>query len=180
MVKTSEFPSGYPGGIVQLNRSVFVALSVAAALAGAGSAAAQSADRLGRLVVTVVDQTQAVLPDATVSVTAQREGAPVPPAKATTSKVGVAVFENLEPGRYTIQAEFPGFEPAAIRDVRVRPGDNRRTLILQLPRRDEAVTVTRDKQSVGDGSARARPSARSSRASRSSRCPTIPTRWKRC
>ncbi len=147
MVKTSEFPSGYPGGIVQLNRSVFVALSVAAALAGAGSAAAQSADRLGRLVVTVVDQTQAVLPDATVSVTAQREGAPVPPAKATTSKVGVAVFENLDPGRYTIQAEFPGFEPAAIRDVRVRPGDNRRTVVLQLPRRDEEVTVARDKQS---------------------------------
>jgi len=130
---------------VQFKRFVIAALFVAAALAGAGPAAAQSADRHGRLVVTVVDQTQAVLPDATVSVTVQREGAV--PATVNTSKVGVAVFENLEQGRYTIQAEFPGFEPATIRDVRVRPGDNRRTVTLQLPRRDEEVTVARDKQS---------------------------------
>ena len=126
---------------------VTVVLFVVATLATAWPAAAQSADRLARLVVTVADQTQAVLPDATVTVTAQREGAGAPPATATTSRVGAAVFEGLEPGRYSIQAEFPGFEPTQVRDVRLRAGDNRRTVILQLPRRDEQVTVARDKQS---------------------------------
>ncbi|RPJ66881.1 MAG: hypothetical protein EHM24_21055 [Acidobacteria bacterium] len=133
---------------MQFKRSLSAALFAAAALAAATTpATAQSRDSLGRLVVTVADQTQAVLPDATVIVTAQREGAPVAPMTATTSKIGAAVFENLEQGRYTIQAEFQGFEPATIRDVRVRAGDNRRTVILQLPRRDEEVTVARDKQS---------------------------------
>jgi len=131
---------------VQRQRFAIAALLAAAALAAAPPAAAQPADRAGRLLVTVADQTQAVLPDATVTITAQREGAAAP-RTATTSKVGVAVFDDLAEGRYTIHAEFPGFEPATIRDVRVRPGDNRRTVILQLPRRDEEVTVARDKQS---------------------------------
>ena len=138
-----------PGVIVQLERSPVAALLVVAALAAIlatpVTAGAQSGEP-GRLVVTVADQTQSVLPNATVTLTLQREGSLTPPATAATSRVGAAVFEGLEPGRYTIQAEFPGFEPATIRDVRVRAGDNRRTVILQLPRRDEEVTVARDKQ----------------------------------
>ena len=44
--------------------------------------------------------------------------------------------------------EFPGFQTALVRDVRVRAGDNRRTITLALKKLDEDVTVTRDKQSA--------------------------------
>ena len=52
------------------------------------------------------------------------------------------------PGRYTLQVEFPGFETAVVRDVRIRTGDTRRTVLLHLAKLDEEVNVTRDKQTA--------------------------------
>jgi hypothetical protein len=105
----------------------------------------------GRLIVTVVDQTAAVLPGAVVTVagdeTATRAAAVAP---GETSEIGVATFAGLAPGRYTIQVEFPGFEPGIVRNQRVRAGaDTRQRVVLQLKRHDESVSVGRDGRTSG-------------------------------
>ena len=112
------------------------------------SAFAQTPADTGRLLVTVVDQTGGVIPNAKVTVTAQdgaANGQAIAPA--VTSGAGIAAVEKLAPGRYTIQAEFPGFETATVRDVRVRTGDVKRTVTLPIKKVAEDVTVGRDKQS---------------------------------
>ena len=58
--------------------------------------------------------------------------------------MGQALFESLVEGRYTAQAEFPGFDAAVVRDLRVRGADTRRRITLQIKKLDEAVTVNRD------------------------------------
>jgi hypothetical protein len=93
-----------------------------------------------------MDQTTAILPNAAVALEGQDQALAGVRRDARTSGYGVAVFDDLEPGRYSIRAEFPGFQAAVVRDVRVRAGDTRRTVTLQLQKLDEDVTVTRDKQ----------------------------------
>jgi len=117
------------------------------------SAQAPAPSPSGRLIVTVVDQSGGVIPNATVTVTgpgaAARDGAaraPVTPP-VVTSPAGVATVDGLAPGPYAIQAEFPGFETTVVRDVRVRTGDTRRTVTLPLKKMTEEVTVGQDKQS---------------------------------
>jgi len=113
----------------------------------ASAASAQTAPRRGRLAVTVMDQTNSVLPNALVTLAGQDESLAAVHRDSRTSGSGVVVFDDLGPGRYTIQAEFPGFQTVILRDVRVRAGDNRRTVVLPLQKHDEDVTVSRDKQS---------------------------------
>jgi hypothetical protein len=127
----------------------FAAL-VLLALGGSKSASAQSAAPAGRLVITVVDQTGGVLPRATVTVTGDEDAtraAAIPPA--TASDAGVAVVDNLPRGRYTITAEFAGFETVTLRNVRVSGADTRRRITLPLKKLDEDVTVGRDGRSSG-------------------------------
>lgn len=96
----------------------------------------------GRLLVTVADTTAAVIPDAKVTVVALDEaakGVTIPPAQ--TSGDGVATFTGLAPGRYSIVAEFAGFEMGLLRDVPVRNGDNRRVVVLKIQGLSETVTV---------------------------------------
>ncbi len=112
------------------------------------AAQAQDAPRRGRLSITVMDQTTAILPNAAVVVEGQDQALASVRREGRTSGFGVVVFEDLEPGRYSIRSEFAGFQPALVRDVRVRAGDNRRTLTLQIQKLDEDVTVTRDRQSA--------------------------------
>ena len=110
--------------------------------------AAAQTPRDGRLTITVADQTGAVIPDATVTVTPQ-EGtnrAPLPPQ--TTSAQGIATFQGLTPGRFTVQAVFPGFETGTVRDVRVRAGDNRQNLALAIQKLEDQVTVSQDPSSA--------------------------------
>ena len=101
----------------------------------------------GTLRVTVVDQTNAIVVGATVTVT-PTEGAAAaaaaPPVK--TNEAGVAVIPALAPGRYAIQAEFPGFEKRILADVRIRAGENRQVAILTIQKLETAVTVEQDKQ----------------------------------
>lgn len=118
-------------------------------LAAASSVWAQAAADAGKLAVTVVDQTGGVIPNATVVVTPQDGGAsaaPRPPA--TTTDAGVATVEGLKAGRYTIDASFPGFETATLKDVRVGSNTVRRTITLPLKKVAEDVTVGRDKQTA--------------------------------
>src|SRR6185503_2614527 len=51
-------------------------------------------------------------------------------------------------GRYIIQAEFPGFETTIVRDVRVRAGETKRSIMLPIKKVAEDVTVGRDKQTA--------------------------------
>jgi hypothetical protein len=117
---------------------------------GAGLAHAQGRAQRGRLIVTVNDTTAGVLPTASVTLAGAEPStaaAKVPPV--LTSTAGVAIFENLAPGRYSVVAEFTGFEKSAPREVRVRAGDNRETIVLQLARLEDTVTVGRDQQVAG-------------------------------
>jgi hypothetical protein len=99
------------------------------------------------LQVTVVDETRGVLPGATVTVAgaeASNKATVIPPA--STSPQGQVKFENLAPGRYSITAEFSGFQTRTIGDVRIRAGDNKQVVVLPIDRVQSSVTVERDRQ----------------------------------
>ena len=92
------------------------------------------ARRDGRLLVTVVDQTGAVIPAATVSVVGQDAATrTATPVSVKTSDQGIAAIAGLALGRYAIQAEFPGFEVGSVKDVRVRTGDNKEESSISPP-----------------------------------------------
>src|SRR5581483_11123080 len=94
----------------------------------------------GTLRVTVVDQTNAIVPGATVKVAGIDEATKAATvAPATTTDQGVAIVPALTPGRYAIQVEFPGFETRVIPDVRVRPGEKRRVATMTIQKIQEAV-----------------------------------------
>jgi hypothetical protein len=133
---------------VSMRMHKFVAAAVAAMLS-VGSISAAQTPRTGRLVVTVYDQTRAVIPRATVTITGQDEAnSAAGPRVVKTSGEGVATIDGLVSGRYTIQVEFSGFETALVRDVRVRSGETRRSITLQIAKIDQSLTVARDKQTT--------------------------------
>ena len=97
----------------------------------------------------IVDSTGAVLPGATVTVTgieAANKAATIEPAKAAAD--GVATIQKLAPGRYSVQAEFAGFETRMLPDVRVRNGNNKQVLMLPIEGHKETVLVGQDKQAA--------------------------------
>jgi hypothetical protein len=109
------------------------------------AASAAQAPKDARVTVTVVDQTGAVIQNAKVTVT------PVPPAGAQaplttlmTNDKGIVAVTGLAPGRYTIQAEFPGFETRILRDLQIKSGDNRHVAVLAIQGLQDSVTVSRD------------------------------------
>ncbi len=113
-------------------------------------AVAQAETHPGRLLVTVVDQTGAVLPAATVTVLGEDAATrATTTAPATTSEAGVASVTGLAPGRYTVQVEFHGFETVTVRNLRVGSGEVRRTVTLPLQKVADEVTVGRDGQTSG-------------------------------
>ena len=60
----------------------------------------------------------------------------------------VATIDRLLPGRYSIKAEFPGFDLGVLPEVRVRRGDNRHVIVLPLKKMEEAVTVAQNAQAA--------------------------------
>src|SRR5262245_38106875 len=113
----------------------------------AATVADLSAQRETRMLITVIDQTNAVIPDATVTVTGTEpatQKSELVPVK--TSSNGLATVGGLTPGRYTARAEFPGFYPGVLKEVRVRPGDNRHIIVLLIENFQEAVDVKQDAQ----------------------------------
>jgi hypothetical protein len=103
----------------------------------------------GRLLVTVSDPSGAIIRDAKVTVVGTEDVTKsASPAAVTTSAVGLATLENLPPGRYTIQAEFEGFETVTVKDYRVRAGENRRAITLPIKKVSADMTVGRDKQAA--------------------------------
>src|SRR5262245_23509171 len=98
-----------------------------------------------RLSVTVLDQTNLVLAGATVHLTGEDEATRAKTFEPIqTSRQGIAIFSGLIAGRYTIQAEFPGFDAGLLTGVRVRDGDNRQTLVLKIERLQDTINVGQD------------------------------------
>ena len=84
---------------------VFIAFCCTLALLGSPATALAQEAREARLLVTVIDQTGAVIPNAVV--TAVRVDDPTKvlgPVKS--NEKGLATFEKLVPGRYTIGRSF--------------------------------------------------------------------------
>jgi hypothetical protein len=129
-----------------MKRSVLVAFVLVLFWLIAGTLFAQGA-RSARLLITVVDQSNAVVPGATVAVagledaTQRAQLAPV-----QTAGNGIATISGLVAGRYSVQAEFPGFDPGTLKEVRVRNGDNRHIVVLAIQKMQESVTVGQDAQ----------------------------------
>jgi hypothetical protein len=114
----------------------------------ATSALAQAA-RDARVQVTVVDQTNSVVPGATVRLTGLEtltQAQTVEPG--TTAGNGIAILERVIPGRYSITAEFPGFDLGLLRDIRVRAGESRHVVVLPLAKLEDTVTVGRNTAEV--------------------------------
>src|SRR6188768_1530667 len=108
------------------------------------NAIAQTAP-VAKLLITVVDTTNGVLPNATITIVGAEpatKAATIDPVKADDK--GQATVEKLVPGRYTVRAEFPGFTPAELKDVRLRAGENKHVLVLPLKGMTEGVVVGRD------------------------------------
>ena len=108
-------------------------------------AAAQSRPAAGTLRLVVKDPSGAVIPGARAEVTGTEtatEQRTVP--AAISDGQGVASLAGLVPGRYALQVSFPGFETHTLAEIRVRPGENRREIVLAIPRVDENVAVGRD------------------------------------
>ena len=126
-----------------------VLLVVLVAVVCPAVAHAQTAAQRGKLIVTVADPSGAIVSGATVTVVgleAATKAATIAPMK-TTDK-GVATFDGLAPGRYSIQSEFPGFELGLLRDIRISRGDNKHVVILPLKGFSDEVTVGRDNQAA--------------------------------
>ena len=107
---------------------------------------AQAPAPTGTLVVTVVDTTGAVLPGATVTLTAldpANKAAVINPV--TASDQGVATVPRLAAGRYSVKAEAAGFEASTIPEVRVRNGNNKQVVMLPIEGHKETVLVNQDK-----------------------------------
>lgn len=103
--------------------------------------------RDARLLVTVLDPTGAILPGATVSVVPEDASAD-PPSTAAANDAGVATIGGLKPGRYTIRAEFSGFDAGERTNVRLRAGDNKQEIELALTAFESTIEVGRDAQSA--------------------------------
>jgi hypothetical protein len=103
----------------------------------------------GTLKVTVVDQSGAVIVGATVTVAGAEEATrAVSLSPVKTADAGIASIAGLPPGRYTVQAEFPGFETRLLKDVRVRSGENKQVAVLSIQKLETEVTVAQDKQAA--------------------------------
>src|SRR5687767_11798089 len=107
------------------------------------------AQRDARVQVTVVDQTGGVVPNATVKLTGLETATQARTVEpGTTAANGIATIERVLPGRYSITAEFPGFDLGLLRDIRVRAGESRHVVVLPLAKLEDQVTVGRNTAEV--------------------------------
>ena len=99
-------------------------------------ATAQAGSR-AKLQLRVVDQTNAVLPHATVTIYTL-DGKPG--VTATADEKGMVVFPTVATGMTQIVTKFPGFA-ASIEKTSLKAGNNVQTVKLQLAPISERVTV---------------------------------------
>src|SRR5437762_1633394 len=147
---TTRKNTGHRGdlSLMALLRRLATAL-VFLTIGATGATAGQAPTPRARVIVTVVDQSGAVVPDATVTLVGLDEATKsltISPVK--TSDKGIATLENVAPGRYSIEASFPGFEQGLVKDARLRGGDNKHVIVLPIKKVETEVTVGRDRQAV--------------------------------
>lgn len=123
---------------------VAASLAIAALVSAAAPAGAQ--ERFSGISGLVKDDSGAVLPGVTVSITNKSTG-----KVYTTVSGGDGAYRvlDLEPGRYTVKFELQGFSPAEVSDVNLLLG---KTLqvdgSLKVGGLTEAVSVKADRKSV--------------------------------
>ena len=88
--------------------------------------------RPAKLLLTVVDQTGAVIPNAVVTLTRTDDPAKTVIGPVKSNEAGLATVEALTPANYDIQAEFPGFQARVMKNIRLRAGDNKQVAILTI------------------------------------------------
>ncbi len=129
---------------------LLAAFAAAPAAVEAGSSdPAQAQPARGKLQVTVADPSGAIIPGAKVTIVVQDAAGQPAVAPVQTNPQGLAEVDGLVPGRYTIQAEFPGFDTVQVRDFRVRAGENKRAISLPLKKVEQEVVVGRDSKTIG-------------------------------
>ena len=130
------------GGFVR-----FAAVAAILSLLIVSPVIAQTRTDTAKLIVTVVDPSGGVIPNASVTIVGLEgatKAATIAPIK-TTDK-GLATFDALPPGRYSITGEFAGFDLGLLKDIRLKAGENKHVLILPLRKMSDSVTVGRDAQ----------------------------------
>ena len=120
-------------------KTFLAAITLVAALlppAAASGQVVQGTGVGGSLRVTVLDQTDAALIIAQVSIA---DGRGVEQTAVVDDR-GVAIFENLTPGTYQVKAQAESFRPL-VTPFNVRRGENRTTLRLALATIEQQVVV---------------------------------------
>jgi len=102
--------------------------------------------RDAKLLLTVIDQSGAIIPNAIVTAVRMDDPAKTVLGPVKTTDKGLATLTDLQPGVYLIEAEFPGFDKRTMKDVRLRSGENKQVAILVIQGLQDSVTVARDKQ----------------------------------
>jgi hypothetical protein len=126
---------------------LFIVLCLGGVFAPRALAQTPPTTTTGTLHVTVVDPSGAVIVGATVTITGADPATNATAiAPATSAGNGIATVSGMPPGRYTVQADYPGFETRLLTDIRVRAGDNKQVAVLPLPKIEASVTVAQDKQ----------------------------------
>jgi hypothetical protein len=96
---------------------------------------------LGALRVIVLDDSGAAIVGAQVHVTSAGGF----DRTADVNERGEALFDALPPGKYSIHAEFPAFDPIDLLDQNVKKGnETKKSITLQIAKFVEQVEVTRD------------------------------------
>jgi hypothetical protein len=114
-----------------------ILLALITLLAAAPLYAQQSAAQQTQLRLVIIDQLEAGIPAATVTV--KREGAE--PITFMSDERGLAISPPLAPGAVTIMVEFPGFEPFEA-PLTLRRGAMNETVTLRIEGFTEEVQVT--------------------------------------
>jgi ABC-type phosphate transport system substrate-binding protein len=113
-------------------------LAALALVAGVSSAWAQG--QTGQIYGKVTDESGAVLPGVTVTLTGPSL---LQPQTATTSETGTFQFPRLEVGTYDVKFELPGFKTVIKQGIRVTVGFNADVSTqLGVSTMQETVTVT--------------------------------------
>jgi hypothetical protein len=76
------------------------------------------------------------------------EDGPADPSTAVAGDNGAATIGALRPGRYTIKAEFAGFDAGQLTGVRLRAGDNKQQIELAITGFEDTIEVGRDSTSA--------------------------------
>lgn len=139
-----------------LARGIRWLMTVVLLVVATTSGALAQAGREARVIVSVVDPTGGLIPGATVTLVgleAATKAAPIAPVR--TSDKGVATIERVPLGRYSIQAEFSGFDLGLVRDIRITAGENKRVIMLPFKNLQESVTVGGGQESASSRSTQA-------------------------